>query len=78
MILLIECEIDAETLIDEIIDQKFHPYTVKFYPDERHRLYRVTIERPFADYKKYIPRINHSNGQIKEIVLPEGDFFKNK
>ncbi|MEO6520043.1 MAG: hypothetical protein ABIN91_00065 [Mucilaginibacter sp.] len=76
MILLIECEIDTDTLADEMIDQKFHPYTVKFYPDERHRLNRVTIERPFANYEKYIPRINHADGQIKEIVLPEGNFFQ--
>ena len=34
MILLIECDIDADIIISEVVEQKFHAYTVKFYPKE--------------------------------------------
>ncbi len=45
MILIIECEIDSDTLLDELIEYRFHPYLLKLYPDEHNKLYQVTIER---------------------------------
>jgi hypothetical protein len=75
MILSIECEVDSDTLLDEVIEHKFHPYLIKLYPNELHKLYLVSIERPFPNYEKYLPTIKHPPGELGQIKLPVGDFF---
>jgi hypothetical protein len=76
MILVIECEIDSDTLLDEVIESRFHPYLLKLYPNEQKKLYQVTIERPFANYEPYLVQLIKRPGEIGEIKMPYPDFFQ--
>jgi hypothetical protein len=76
MILLIECEIDSDTLLDELVEYRFHPYLLKLYPDEQKKLFQVTIERPFINYEKYLVKLTKRPGKLGEIKMPYPDFFQ--
>jgi hypothetical protein len=75
MILLIECEIESDTLLANEIEYRFNSYLVKLFPNELRKLSRIAIERPFPDYLRYIPRLIKEPGKSGEIKLPVSDFF---
>ncbi|NOW95006.1 hypothetical protein [Mucilaginibacter sp. SG564] len=75
MILLIECGIDSDTILTEIIEQKSYPYHVKMYPDERKRLSWISIERIVVDYEANIPRADIQEGQLSGFTFPGTTFL---
>ncbi len=75
MILLIECLIDSDTIIHEIIELKRKSYLLKLHPDKHKRLNKVTIECKFDNYKKYTPKVTIIGGKITGIEFPEHNFF---
>lgn len=75
MILLIECRVDSDTLIDEIIEWRVNSYVFKLYPDENKRFERITVESRFHNYKNYIPNVIIENNKIATIEFPEENFY---
>ena len=75
MILQIECKIDCETIIDDLIEVRSNAYVFKLYPDDKWKLCRITVECRFPDYQEYIPKVVIENNTITVIEFPKNDFY---
>ncbi|MNJ87471.1 hypothetical protein D3C87_49910 [compost metagenome] len=75
MILLLECKIDSDTLIDEIIEWRVNSYLFKLYPGADNRLNKITVECKCHDFHTLLPEVTVENHKITEITFPKEDFY---
>lgn len=75
MILLIECKVDSDTLIDSVIEWRVNSYVFKLYPDAKNRFGSITVESKFPDYHQHIPKVIVENNKIVSIEFPEENFY---
>jgi len=75
MILLIECSVDSETIIDDIIEWRVNSFVIKFYPAEQKVFRKISVECKFLDYLNYAPKVTVENKQLTNIEFPEEDFY---
>ena len=75
MILLIECKVDSDTLIDEVIEWQVNSYVFKLYPNERKKFGSISVESKFQNYQNHIPKVIIEANKIATIEFPEGNFY---
>lgn len=75
MILYIECAVDSDTLIDDIIEWRVNAYVFKFYPGEQRTFQKISVECKFPDYAEHVPKVTIANQQLVGIEFPKGDFY---
>ena len=75
MVLLLECKVESDTLIDEVIEWRANSYVFKLYPSENKKFERITVEYKFLNYHEHVPRVSFDKHQIATIEFPEENFY---
>lgn len=75
MILLIECKVDSDTLIDNIIEWRVNNYVFKLYPNDNNKFGSITVESKFQNYQDHTPKVTIENHKISTIEFPEENFY---
>lgn len=75
MVLLLECKVESDTLIDDVIEWRVNSYVFKLYPSENKKFDRISVECIFPNYNEYVPRVSFDEGEIATIEFPEENFY---